>query len=246
MLAAVFFFLSLGPVVYLGGQPILHLEWLYRLFYKSSVLSVSRTPSRYGIVVALAFSVAGAVTLEHVRSRLGRWGGLYVALVVLLTGLFFLETCPRALRVRDAYFLNSRSLAHIAADSRDLVILNVPVDYIGARGGGDEYLYEQTFHGKKIVGGYVSRETRQALQVFRQSAFLQSIPEVASRKRVPFDPEKLDGFDIAAELRLLGVKLVVVQKRFLGGLWAPYYRKFLRAGCLPSVEDELRAVCEIK
>jgi hypothetical protein len=114
-------------------------------------------PSRFAIVLMMAFSVIFALALAHIADRLPRHrrpvllGAVWLMLAVELSPL------PR--RVFAAPIPGIYQI--IADDPRDVSVLGIPFGFSDGEGGGGRYngasQFYQTFHQKRIVGGAMSR-----------------------------------------------------------------------------------------
>lgn len=152
--AGLFFVLALGPTLYVNGQAMLsHLpyEWLSHL----PLLGVNRSPSRFSLFGMLALAVVvgyGIAALERRRSLRG-WGSLLLALLI------FVEfwTVPIRVDTRFARIPAFYAQLHADQENHQGVILDVPVDMIGAQGPAAEYMLFQTVHERPIVSGYIAR-----------------------------------------------------------------------------------------
>jgi uncharacterized membrane-anchored protein YitT (DUF2179 family) len=156
-----FMALSFGPFLIVAGMNT-HIPGPWALLRYVPVISAVRTPSRFAIVAALGL----AILLAGALAALGeRWPGRrraigWCALVLLLCELV---PAPRTLYSGEYSPLS----AIIAADPRPVRVLNVP---FGVRDGrssaGDfsaRYQFEQTRHGKPLIGGYLSRVSQRRL-----------------------------------------------------------------------------------
>jgi hypothetical protein len=120
------------------------------------VVSAARMPGRFAIVLMMAFAIVFALSLRHVRERLGDRRGLVLAAVAALLA-FELAPLPRRLYaapIPEIYRI-------IAGDPRDVRVMGIPLGIVDGEGGEGLYdassQYYQTFHQKPIVGGGLSR-----------------------------------------------------------------------------------------
>jgi len=154
----VFFVLSLGPVLHIGGRTALlpagreiplPYGWLVRAV---PFMEITRSVSRYDVMVMLALSMLAAWGVDRLW-RGGRWRrGL--ALAGCVGFLFEFLPAPYPLSPADtpAWY---RALA---ADGRSAAVLNLPMNW--DRPG---YLLYQTVHGKPLTAAYISREDPRTL-----------------------------------------------------------------------------------
>ena len=152
--ALVFFLLSLGPALRIGGKVIAFLgqplpmpyAWLARAF---PWLEIARSLSRYSVMVLLAVALLAAAGLKALcPSRRRAWWG-----TLLACGLTLFEFFPAPYPfsppdVPEWY----RSLPPGRG-----AILNLPVTWDRPR-----YLLYQMAHGRPLVAGYISRRNPRA------------------------------------------------------------------------------------
>jgi hypothetical protein len=150
-----FALLALGPFVHVAGaNTYIPTPWTFLRYVP--IVSATRTPARFAVVAMLGFSMVFALALarigrSHPRARRLLLAGIGVALA------FELSPFPRHLYAANV----PEFYATIAADSRDIRVLELPV---GIRDGesseGDfnaSSQFYQTVHGKPLIGGYLSR-----------------------------------------------------------------------------------------
>ncbi|MBX2999069.1 MAG: hypothetical protein KF893_11215 [Caldilineaceae bacterium] len=206
--AGLFFVLALGPTLYVNGQAILsHLpyEWLSYL----PLLGVNRSPSRFSLFGMLALAVTvgyGVAALERRRSWRG-WGSLALALLV------FVEFCTVPIRVDPRLGKIPAFYAQLGADPKERqgVILDVPVDMIGAQGPAAEYMLFQTVHERPIVSGYIAR-IPERVSAQMQDPFFHTL-----RARIYGDTDPFvldDAFLVQApsELQRLNIEYVILHR----------------------------------
>ena len=112
-------------------------------------------PTRLTVIVMLGIAMLTTMALQHLRSRVRRPGLLTAVFAAVL--LFELLPAPRALysaEVPSIYRL-------LAADPRPVRVLGLPFgirDGMSSAGNVSAFgQYYQTLHGKRLVGGYISR-----------------------------------------------------------------------------------------
>jgi len=153
--------LALGPFVIIGGINS-HVPGPWALLRYVPVVSIVRTPTRFAIVAALGLGMllAGALVAlgerwPHRRRRIG-W-----AVLALL--LFELLPAPRPLYSAQYPAL----LTMIANDPRPVRVLNLPFGVRdGAQSAGNfsaRSQFNQTRHGKPLIGGYLSRVSQRRI-----------------------------------------------------------------------------------
>ncbi|HZY31588.1 MAG TPA: hypothetical protein VFF86_08100 [Candidatus Methylomirabilis sp.] len=154
----VFFILSLGPFPRILGKSIKLIPLPGQLIMRTPILNNLRVPSRFDIMIMLSLAVLAGFSCRHLLKRFkgGAWRAL-VFLGITLTITF------EYLAIPFPTFKPSvpRIYEQIAREPGPFTVLQVP---LGWRDGIKKigvffpsYLYYQAVHGKKIVGGYISR-----------------------------------------------------------------------------------------
>jgi hypothetical protein len=141
--------LSLGPTLLVGGHDT-GIPMPYALFRALPVVDTLRAPVRINAVTTLMIALVGAVGLAVLARRVPRWGAWGGALV--LVALVALET------VRLPFPLVSGAVSpvyrQIAQEAGQWSVLELPLN----RFERDRLeMYTQTYHGKYILTGLVSR-----------------------------------------------------------------------------------------
>jgi hypothetical protein len=238
--ALVFFLLTLGPSLRIAGydQGIpLPFAWVARLPF----FEANRYPSRYGVMLLVSLAPLAALGLriadcrlqiEHrpplpgtdisnrqstIRNRQWLRGGLFA---LILAGLLFehlsIPLSLSDLRVPELY-------ARVAADPGDFALLEVPPGWRnGARVAGKmdtvimQELWNQTAHGKRVLGGNTSRNPELKFQYFSENPTLalliastnaadvpqhQALREVLASREIT-DEDRTQARDLAALLRI--------------------------------------------
>jgi hypothetical protein len=213
LLALGSFLVTLGPTLYLMGEP--HLDGLLplRLVSDLPVINIIRAPTRFAVFLSLGTGVLVAAAIARVRERRGH--AVAAGLAIACMAFACAEFIPRPLSHFRSDLWVSPFYAKVRSEAERYSILNVPVDFEAARAGGDLFQFAQVFHGKPIVGGYVSREPHYVFGPLRESPFLQS---VLDRSHEPDPRLRLGdpGFaDMRPTLRKLEVRYVIVHRVLL-------------------------------
>jgi hypothetical protein len=174
--------LSLGPFFHIGGMNT-YVPGPWALLRYVPVLNTARAPTRFSIMAALGLAMLFAGGLSALRTRFPQQRrAMMTAVAVLL--LFELLPSPRPLF--DATVPAFYSV--IAADPRPVRVLNLP---FGVRDGtsavGDfsaRYLFHQTAHGKRLVGGYLSRMPRKRVRQMRAQPTLDALIDLSEGRRL--------------------------------------------------------------
>jgi hypothetical protein len=200
--------LTLGPVI--RGT---HIPMPFALLRRLPGLSMFRAPYRFQILAALGMTIALAVGLTHLLSRLLPDRRLARS---VLAGLALLVLCDAVVH-RSIYGFATHAIQvepiyqRIAQTPGDFLVLEIPV---GVRSGtdvigrGDDLMLYQTVHGKRLINGYLSRVPLVALDYYRKSPALMFL---ANERPPPGDVAA----DLEARMRALHVGFVLVHPEML-------------------------------
>jgi hypothetical protein len=146
--------LALGPFVHVGGQN-LYVPTPWALLRYLPVVGAARMPTRMIAIVMFGAALLLAFAVRDLRTRVRR----PALLVGLASALLVIEMLPSPRTTYSAAV--PRLFDVVAADPRPLSLLSLP---FGLRDGMSSYgnasptsQFFQTFHGKRLIGGYVSR-----------------------------------------------------------------------------------------
>ena len=162
-----FALLALGPFIYIAGANT-HVPGPWALLRYLPGFGLARMPSRFAIVALLGVAVLMAGALAAIGQRWPERRRTIGAIVALLL-VFELWPAPRTLYSAEVSPIYDR----IAADPRPVRVLLLP---FGVRDGVWEAgnfrprsQYNQTRHGKALIGGYLSRISRKRVQSMREN-----------------------------------------------------------------------------
>ena len=181
-MTAAFAALSLGPFVYVAGTNT-YVPGPWALLRYMPIIDAARTPTRFSIVAALGLAILFAGALAAIGKRYPRQRSVIaVGLGVLLA--FELAPIPRTLysaTVPSFYY-------EIAKDPRPVRVLELP---FGVRDGtftagnfSAKYLFYQTVHGKRLIGGYLSRISQRRIRDIRSQPTLNALMIMSEGKRL--------------------------------------------------------------
>ncbi|WP_291980957.1 hypothetical protein [Luteitalea sp.] len=171
---AVFAMLALGPFVHVAGINT-HIPGPWALLRYVPIVGLARSPSRFVVLVALGVALLFAMALVAIGQR---WPHRRRLVLGVLTAVLLVELAPVP---RTLYDARTPQVFHrIAADPReDVRVLSLP---FGVRDGTSSLgdfnpltQYQQTTHGKRLVGGYLSRVTREQKQSMLRFPVLDSL-----------------------------------------------------------------------
>jgi hypothetical protein len=168
-----FAILALGPFLTIGGvNTHIPLPWFF--LGHVPLLGAASTPARFAAVMMLGMTALFGLALKGLAERVGTRGRLLVGAVgvALVAELLPVPRTLYAADIPDVY-------AVIAADRRLVSVLHLPFGFRdGTRTVGyydNARQYYQTSHGKLLVGGYLSRLTRNEVSRQRRSKTLRTL-----------------------------------------------------------------------
>ncbi|MEJ5197623.1 MAG: hypothetical protein WHX53_01755, partial [Anaerolineae bacterium] len=185
--AFLFFVLTLGPHLRVAGHDLglpLPFDLVARLpFYKGN-----RYPSRYSVMLLICLAPLVAAGAAYLAGRLGRLGPTRVLPALALLILFEHLSLPLPLsdlRVPAIY-------ERVAEVPGDFALLELPPGWRnGARVVGKQdvvimqQLWNQTAHGKRILGGNTSRNPEFKFQFFSEQPTLARLIALTNAADVP-------------------------------------------------------------
>ncbi|HEX9114661.1 MAG TPA: hypothetical protein VGA61_01220 [Anaerolineae bacterium] len=236
--AVVFLVLGLGPVLHLGGRSDLlpggkELPLPYAWLVSAvPFMNISRSVSRFDVMVMLALAVATAIGLQWLLSRWRRGGFAAAIALALVVFEFWPAPFPFSPPDTPAWYV---SLAH---DPRPGAVLNLPMNW-----DRPWYLLYETVHRKPLAVAYISRDDPRTLT--ERAPVLQHFRHLG--------PDIVD-FDLAAQgqqvLADLGIRWLVLDRyKMPGGRERTYTEEAAReifAGQSPVYHDERLTVYEVR
>jgi hypothetical protein len=172
-LTVAFAALSLGPFVHVLGVNT-YVPGPWALLRYVPLIDAARTPTRFAIVAALGL----AILLAGALAALGRRYPHHRRLIVATVGILLLaELMPAP---RTLYSASVPAFYHaIGDDPRPVRVLQLP---FGVRDGtftagnfSAKYLFYQTVHRKRLVGGYLSRISPRRMRDVRAQPTLDAL-----------------------------------------------------------------------
>ena len=177
--------LALGPFVHVAGVNT-YIPTPWTLLRYVPVIGEARMPSRFAVLMMMGLAVLFALALVALANRDRRRRPLILATVGLALA-FELLPAPRPLYSAEIPFV----FQTIAADPRPVRVLNLP---FGVRDGlsslgnfNASAQYYQTAHGKRLIGGYLSRVSE------RNKAFMRRQPVLDALMRLSEGAPLSDG-----------------------------------------------------
>ncbi|MBM3779013.1 MAG: hypothetical protein FJW23_12410 [Acidimicrobiia bacterium] len=195
--------LALGPFVHVGGfNTVVPGPWA--LLRYAPVAGLARTPARFSIVVALVLAVLFAMALRWLADRRP---SARPALLAVVAALLCFELVPIPRTLYSAAI--PRLYAHVAAEPADVRVLELP---FGIRDGTSSIgnftarsQFFQTFHGKALVGGYLSRVSKRRIRSLQADPMLGALIALSENRTLDPALERqllADGARFATEARL--------------------------------------------
>lgn len=199
--ASFFFFLllSLGPFLNVLGRPVSLTPYI--LLYILPGFSIFRAPARFVVLAMLSLAILSGFGLKKILKKTNR-KNLLTAIAISVV-LFEFLSIPVQLSPTSIPSIYDR----ISGSEGEYAILEVPISPIRVRFNGSlwetglpQYMYYQTVHGKKIVGGYVSYPSDYARAFLGNSTLFHRLNnpyENASDEKIAGTVrETLDRYDI--------------------------------------------------
>jgi hypothetical protein len=174
--------LTLGPFVRVAGIPT-YLPSVWAVLRYVPGLGIARSPARFAVLLILAVAVVFALALKALADRRPAVKAPLVAGVGLLLAF---ELCPAPRPLHDGTV--PPIYTQIANDPRDVRVLELP---FGVRDGltslGDfnaASQFHQTFHGKRLIGGYLSRVSKRRVEMVQRRPVLAVLAALSEGKTV--------------------------------------------------------------
>jgi len=187
--------LAVGTKLYVGGGVLVS-----RLPWYEPIIGFIRTPVRLNLVLGQCLALLAGLGVARISEGCRRWGGAALPVAFSILALFEFLAWPfptTPSRVSPFY-------ARLAQEPGDFAIVEAPLD----RQTDKFYMYWQTFHGRPLVNGHVSRPSPSAFDFVQSNALTRAFAE-----RTPLRGQAL-GVPLT-ELAEAGVRYVVVHKEFL-------------------------------
>jgi hypothetical protein len=172
-LALAFGALALGPFLHIAGMNT-HVPGPWAFLRYVPVIGMARTPGRFSIVLALVVAILFAAALSWLGRR---WPERRRVIITAIGLLLIVELLPAP---RPLYSAAVPAIyRHIAPAPEDVRVLELP---FGIRDGtssvGDftaRSQFYQTVHGKRLIGGYLSRVSRRRIIDTRRDPMLDAL-----------------------------------------------------------------------
>jgi hypothetical protein len=157
--------LALGPFLLVGGVNT-YVPGPWALLRYVPVIGLARMPTRFAIVAALGLAMLLAGGLAAIGTR---WPARRNAISLLVGALLIFELWPAPWTLYSAEISPIYDI--VAADPRPVRLLGLPVgvrDGVSSAGNfSARSQFNQTRHGKRLIGGYLSRISDKRLAEMR-------------------------------------------------------------------------------
>jgi hypothetical protein len=179
-MTAGFAVLSLGPFLTIAHVNT-YMPTPWALLRYVPLIGAARVPARMGVVVMLGFAVLVACALVAIVNRFPARRRLILCTAGLVLAF---ELFPAPRRLYSATI--PKVYQALAADPRPVRVLRLPTgikDGLSNLGNfGPQAQYYQTFHGKRLIGGYLSRVDSSSKQYYRRMPVMSALMQLSEGK----------------------------------------------------------------
>jgi hypothetical protein len=165
--------LAAGPFIYVLGVNT-HVPGPWAFLRYVPIIGLARTPARFSIVLMLVVAVLFAAALCWLIQR---WPERRRAVLITTSAVLLFELLPAPRPLYSAAI--PRIYQHVAESPDDVRVLELPS---GVRDGtqsvGDftaRTQFFQTAHGKRLIGGYLSRVSRRRVADVRRDPMVDAL-----------------------------------------------------------------------
>lgn len=218
IICILFFLLSLGLTIYINGKPyseqgigkVLAALLPFKLLQRIPVLSMSRIPTRFALMVVFSFALFSSLAIWKIDQifKALKWRGAFISAVFIIIFIEYLPPLPAPitkLQLPEVY-------TPLIEDRGDVALLETPLGIVSAfaHEGYPEpiYMAYQIYHHKRIFSGYLARTPRRVIDKFLTQPLTRTIVNYQKNKElnpadVEIDLEKGAKFARAINLRYL-------------------------------------------
>ena len=179
-----FALLALGPFIVVAQQ-LTYIPTPWALLRYLPIVGAARMPTRLTIIVMIGVSMLLTMALRHLRTKSRHPQLLAAGIGALL--LFEILPAPRTLYSAEVPAV----YRFVAADPRPIRVLSLPFglrDGLSSRGNySSSSQFYQTFHEKRLVGGYISRLPGGSVERYRRNLTLRVLLRLSEGTQV--EPE---------------------------------------------------------
>lgn len=170
--------LAVGPYVHVAGINT-YIPGPWALLRYVPIVNLTRMPGRFAVVAALAASVLFALALTALARH---WPHRRGPLLACVGGLLILELLPAPRQLYSAHIPSVYDI--VRDDARPVRVLELPFgvrDGVSSEGNfSARYQFNQTRHGKRLIGGYLSRVSHRRIRELKSDPFLRGLMDLSS------------------------------------------------------------------
>ncbi|NQE54148.1 hypothetical protein C5S29_11195 [ANME-1 cluster archaeon GoMg3.2] len=258
--ALIFFILCLGPILHINGvfsvtcnDHIASILLPYVILMKIPIISIARAPSRWDILVMLSLAVLAGYGLNYIFKK---FNGKFLkmnkktVLAVVFSCLILFEFLAIPYPMSSANVPNFYYT--MAEDPEDYAILEVP--NLDPYHVVPEFMYYQTIHEKKLVGGSVSRTPNYAMKFLDSTPFISQLSHLCILdKTIPIlreDILKQNITDMGSSiLNFYNIRYVILHRTYMTKEQLDFSNKLLQATLKEKAElydEDSLIVYEVK
>ncbi len=200
------FLMTFGTTLHVMGREVPGVPLPYHLMEYIPIFRAARTPYRFLVFVMLSLSILSAYGFRYLRSRFvqpgkpSRFASKRVLFLLPILVAFEFIAVPRpTYEIRLPSFFE-----RVEQEEGDFAIVVLPF----MEKGWD--LFNQTYHEKRIVWGYLSRQDPEAIEYLETTPPFDLFLDPGRIQSKEMTPEKTR--DYAETLRDLGFRYVVINK----------------------------------
>jgi hypothetical protein len=202
--AAVYMVLALGPQLRVGSQLYPQLPMPYRLVGDLFFVRLLRAPHRFNAYLGLPMAMLVAWGVQALLRQ--RFWGRKPGLILGIAGALILgEACLAPYRVERP--VTPDWYRELAEESGRFAVLDLPMQ---TRIYDKWYMLYQMTHGKPLVEGHVSRNSREDFAYLESTPFLQQL-----HQGNVMDPAYVDVTHQLQALDQAGVRYLILHKGFV-------------------------------
>lgn len=228
-----FTLLALGPFIHVAGVNT-YIPTPWTLLRYVPIIGAARMPTRFGVLVAMGFAMLMCLVLVEIRKRSRRPALLTAAVGALL--IVELLPAPRTLYSATP----PKVVQTIARDPRPLRVLNLPFgvrDGLTSQGNFSAiYQFQQTFHGKPLIGGYLSRLPRARMGEYRRSATLRALMKLSEGRALTADERRVAFARAGRAARRFRIGWVVIDRAHASAELAVFARDVFKLTLIESAD----------
>ena len=216
--SAIFFILSLGPVLHFNGVIKVHLgeytsyiQLPYAILMHIPIFSLARAPARWDIMLMLSLTVLTGYGLKYTFDILrdSTFIGIkkkdVLSIFISLLILFEFLSIPYPMSITNVPLFYEQ----ISKDGENYSILELPANIVLQT--PNEVMYYQTIHGKKLVNGDLPRIPDDKVKFFESISPINKLVHLQSNKSNQ-TPEKINFASLSSYN--INLRYIILHKKF--------------------------------